>query len=670
MSAPPKAPRIPVTCSKHGVTWCDPFAWLKQRENPSVLEHLKAENAYTASIMAPHRLLQKEIYQELVGRMAEDDVSVPVPFGPFAYATREVAGCQYPVLFRMPRDGGAEEVLLDVNKLAEAHDYFDLGFCLVSPSHQLMAYAVDTLGEETYDIYFRDLANDCLLPDVITGVAANMVWGADSQSVYYVCLDQVHRPFRLMRHELGGQKDAMIAEELDRAFVLSVGKTEDDAFITMCRESQTTSHISCFPAETINPIPFDVQPRCEGVEYGVSHWHGHWLIMTNESAPNFKLELLIGDSRETWLGHRSQVLLEDYLVFKDHVVTLERVHGVTQVWVTDEARQRRQVTLPGAVYDVDFEENPEWNAPAVRLSYSSPICPDRVLSVDLVTLEIQILKEREVRGGFDASRYLCHRDWAISSDGTKVPLTIIERPDRVQSTTIMHGYGAYGISLEARFSSARLSLLDRGVRIVLAHVRGGSEMGRAWYDAGKLAQKHHSFEDFIACAEALKAKGLADRLVVHGGSAGGLLVGAALNLRPELFQGVIALVPFVDVLNTMLDPDLPLTEMEYEEWGNPNDPDVFHRIRSYAPYEQLQPHAFPTMWVTAGISDPRVGYWEPAKWVARIRELQTNDKPILLKTELGAGHYGATGRYDALHEIAEEYTFALIALHLLDSSPR
>lgn len=668
---PPHADRRPQTLVNHGVERVDEYAWLRRLEDPAVSAYLKAENAYTDEVMAPHRELQEALYQEMLSRILEDDVSPQVPDGTYCYYERSESGKAYSIPCRRPRRGGPEQVLLDPNELAVGLPHFDLGLCEVSPNHGLLAYGLDVVGDESYEIRFKDLQSGENYGDSVSGAAANLVWANDNKTVYYTLLDESHRPYRVMRHVLHEpvSQDQIIAEEGDPSFFVSLASTRDRAFVTVHSDSQVTSEISWFPADGAVRQPRMIWPRVKNIECDVWHNGGLWVCLTNRDAPNFQVLRIdaSGNELDALIQHRGDVMIEDLELFDHHLVSLERVKGLTQVWIRNlESGQARQVQLPDAIYQVGFEHNPEPHSPVVRLVYSSPVTPRSILAVDLNDLTVNSLKQTEVLGGFCREDYACERIWATSCDGTQVPVSLIYRKDREPrpSPLLLHGYGAYGISLEANFRSTRLSLLNRGFVIALAHVRGGSELGRQWYDDGRLANKRHSFEDFIGVAEMLIERGYTaiNRLFIHGGSAGGLLVGAAINLRPDLFFGAIAHVPFVDVLNTMLDDSLPLTAIEYDEWGDPNRKDDFNRILDYSPYDQIVDAVYPHMLVTAGLNDPRVGFWEPAKWVARIRDHQKGNSTVLLKTNLEAGHFGASGRYEILRELAFDYAFIFAML--------
>ncbi len=678
----PVAQKRPHVHVKHGESRHDDYMWLRNVQDPKVLDHLRLENAHTEAWMEPYSGMKEQIYREMVARIKEDDTSAEIPFGPYRYFTRTIGGQQYAIHCRRPRAGGEEEVLLDPNEMAKSHAHFDLGSIAVSPEHGFLAYAVDVKGDETYEVCVKDLTSGQLLPDRLSGVSANVVWGKDSGSLYYTELDAQHRPYRLLVHSMGEDHscDRLVFHEKDEAFFLTVDKTKDEKLITIHSESHSTTEVSFFALADENSAVQLIRKREANVEYDVWHHGGRWFMATNYEANNFRI--LVADTDKVdqtwaeWLPHRKEVYIEEMTLFQTHLVSLERVAGITQLWIRDlSSKAARQIQLPDPVYSLDFASNPEFESKSVRIHYSSPVTPDRIYEVDLRTGDMTIVKQKQVLAGFDASKYACKRLFARAEDGTSVPMTLIYSHQAKPSLrpVLLNGYGAYGINLEVAFNSVRISLLDRGVMVALAHVRGGSELGRHWYQDGKLENKHHSFSDFISCAELLIDDGYTDasQLIISGGSAGGLLMGTVVNKRPDLFRAVIMHVPFVDVLTTMLDETLPLTVIEYDEWGNPNDPTVYARIRNYSPYDQISAQRYPAMLVTAGLNDPRVGFWEPAKWVARLREQKTGQQPILLKTNLDAGHAGASGRYEYLKEIAFDYAFvfAMIGVEMTLDRP-
>ncbi|MEZ5236344.1 MAG: S9 family peptidase [Acidimicrobiales bacterium] len=684
MSAPtpPIAKTEPSTITAWGDTRVDPYAWLRNREaDPDVLAYLEAENAYTEAAMAHTAGLQSELFEEIRARILETDLSVPVRKGPWWYYSRTEEGKQYGISCRRAAaaDGAYDEarpevVLLDENVEADGHEYYATGVFDVSPDHNLLAYAADVTGGEVYTLRFRDLRDGTELPDVIEGVYYGSAWSADDRHFFYTRPDEAMRPYQVWRHELGTDPtaDELIFEEADERFYLSVDLGRDERYLYVHAGSKVTDEV--WFVESDRPTePFRVvQPREQGVEYGVSHHRGRFLILTNaDGAENFKLceAPITTPGRAHWrevIAHRPEVKLSGITTFVDHLVIHERVDATTQIRVrrfSDGAEHT--IEQPEAVGTAAGGANPEFESSVYRYRYESMRTPSSVFSYDLNTRERTLLKRQPVLGDFDPERYVTERLWATAADGMRVPMSIVyrkgfERDGRAPA--LLYGYGSYEASMDPYFSSIRLSLLDRGFSFAIAHIRGGGELGRHWYTDGKYLQKKNTFTDFIACARHLVEQGWTSpsRLAIRGGSAGGLLMGAVVNEAPELFGAVVAEVPFVDVLNTISDPSLPLTVMEWEEWGNPVDHEEYYRyLKSYAPYENVEAKAYPPMLVTAGLNDPRVSYWEPAKWVARLRATKTDTNLLLLKTEMGAGHGGPSGRYNAWRDEAFVLAFLL-----------
>ena len=652
----------------------DPYHWMRDdtRKLPEVIDHLKVENDYTDTVTGPIRPRVDALFEEMVARIKEDDETAPVRWGGFLYYSRTEKGKQYRIFCRRT-EGGEEQIYLDANLEANGQDYYRLGALAISPDHRLLAWAEDTDGGETYTIRIRDLATGENLEDTIEGVYAGLEWAADNRTLFYTTLDKTHRPWRLHRHALGtpAADDALVFEEPDESFFLNIHKTRSERFLVIHLGSNDTNEAHYLAADDPFGDFLVVAPRKKGVEYAIDHHGERFLIHTNEDAVNFRLFEAPVDapSRDRWtevIPHRPDVQLEQVEPFRDHLAVIERRAGVTRL---------RVFSMPGyAAHDVEFDEpaycvafnlNPEYDSGTVRFVYESLTTPETVIDYDMTARTRVVRKVEEVLGGYDPGEYVADRIHATAPDGTQVPVSLVHRRGLKldgDNPLLLYGYGSYGsTSTDPGFHSIRLSLLDRGFVYAIAHVRGGGDLGRPWYDAGKLEHKPNTFTDFIACAEYLISEGYTSRekIAIRGGSAGGLLVGAVVNMRPDLFRAAIAKVPFVDMMNTMLDPDLPLTVIEYDEWGNPNEKKAHDRMRSYSPYDNVREQAYPDMLVTAGLNDPRVAYWEPAKWVARIRATQTGDGVVLLKTELGAGHGGPSGRYDAMREIALEYGFLL-----------
>jgi len=652
----------------------DPYHWMRDdtRKLPEVIEHLEAENAYTGAVTAPIRSRVDGLFEEMVARIKEDDETAPVRWGGFHYSSRTEKGKQYRIFCRR-EEGGEEQVYLDANREAEGHDYYRLGALAISPDHRLLAWAADTDGGETYTIRIRDLSTGENLEDTIVGVYAGLEWAADNKTLFYTTLDKTHRPWRLHRHLLGtpASEDALVFEEPNEQFFLNIHKTRSDRFLIIHLGSNDTNEAHYLEADDPCGEFRVVAPRKKGIEYSIDHHGDRFLIHTNESAVNFRLfETPVADpARENWaevIPHRPDVQLEQVEPFRDHLAVIERRAGLTRLRILAmPGYDGHDVEFDEPVYCVTLNQNPEYATGTVRFVYESLTTPETVIDYDTSARTREVRKVEEVLGGYDPGEYVADRVHAVAPDGTRVPISLVHRHGLKldgDNPLLIYGYGAYGsTSTDPGFHSIRISLLDRGFVYAIAHVRGGGDLGRPWYEAGKLEHKTNTFTDFIACAEHLIAEGYtsSERIALRGGSAGGLLVGAVVNMRPDLFRAAIAKVPFVDVMNTMLDPDLPLTVIEYDEWGNPNEKGPHDRMRAYSPYDNVRAQDYPDLLVTGGLNDPRVAYWEPAKWVARIRSTGTGDGIVLLKTEMGAGHGGPSGRYDAIREIALEYGFLL-----------
>ena len=693
--AAPRPAQRPAERNHHGDTVVDPYAWLRDKDDPAVIAHLEAENAHTGAATAHTADLQEEIFQEIKGRVQETDLSVPVRSGPWWYFTRTTEGSQYSVHCRVPAGGDRltideappeiepgvtapdEHVLLDENILAGTSDYFALGAFDVSPDHQLLAYSTDHTGSERYTLRVRDLETGSDLPDEISDVTYGTAWSDDGSVLLYVRPDDAERPFQLWRHVLGTPvtEDVCLHTEEDEHFFLSVGRTKDDRFVVVHLGSKVTDEVRILAGgDPLGELRV-VAPREHGVEYSVEHQGDRFVILTNAGgAENFELVTAPEETpdREHWevlVPHDPEVKLSAVDPYSDHLVVHERAGGLRQIRVlrvSDGSEYR--LDQPEEVSTVGGGANAEYDTTVLRYGYTSLVTPSSVFDVDLVTRQRVLRKQQPVLGGYDPADYATERLWATAEDGVRVPISIVHRRDRprdVPGPALLYGYGSYEASMDPGFSSARLSLLDRGFAFAIAHIRGGGEMGRRWYLDGKEMAKRNTFTDFVACARHLVDERWTSpqQLGIRGGSAGGLLMGAVVNLAPELFGAVVAEVPFVDALNTILDPTLPLTVTEWEEWGNPlHSPDVYTYMKSYSPYENVRSVAYPPMLVTAGLNDPRVSYWEPAKWVARLREVGTGDAPILLKTEMGAGHQGPSGRYDAWRD--EAFVYAFLVDHL------
>jgi len=667
---------IPTERTIHGETFIDDYHWLKDRSNPEVTAYLEAENLYTREAMVHTAALQEKLYGEMLGRIKQTDLSVPYRRGDYFYYRRTIEGKQYGVNCRKKGSLDAEEeVILDENALAEGHSYFSLASLRVSPDGRYLAYAFETLGNEIYTIYVKDLERGELLPDRIPGTSGAVVWASDNETFFYTTLDDARRPFKAFRHRLGDDPsaDPMVYHEEDEAFTLGIRRFRSGDYLGLISTSKRTREVRLLDASRPEGEFSAVLPRRTGVEYSVDHV-GDWLyIITNDQAKNFRLVRAprTAPEQENWveiLPHRDDTLLEYMEEFHDYIVVAERREATTRYRVLSvDGTEDYYIEFPESVYMVHPERNEEFDVSTFRLYYTSLVTPASIYDFDMRARTMHLLKRVEVLGGFDPDRYETRRLFASAPDGARVPISLVHLKGCAldgRNPMLLYGYGSYGASMDPYFSSNLLSLIDRGFVYAIAHIRGGEEMGRAWYEEGKFLRKKNTFIDFIACAEELIRQGYTspDRLTIKGGSAGGLLVGAVLNMRPDLFKSAIANVPFVDVTNTMLDPTLPLTIGEYEEWGNPADKAYYDYIRSYSPYENVTPQAYPNLLVTAGLNDPRVSYWEPAKWVARLRALKTDDNLLLLKTDMGAGHGGPSGRYDFLRDMAFEWAFLLDTL--------
>ena len=673
MTTPPIAPKQPQVLTNHGDERIDDYFWMRDSNNPKVIAYLEAENAYTEAMMQHTEPLQSTLYNEMLARIKETDLSVPYRQADYYYYSRTEEGKSYPIHCRKKGSLDAiEEILLDQNELAKGYEYFSLGTFKVSPNHQVLAYSIDTSGAEQYTLFFLDLTTFELYPETINDTYFSLAWGNDNCTVFYTKVDSANRPFQLLRHTLGSKsaQDVLIYEESDESYFLSVGRTRSQAYIIMSLGSKITSEIHYLDANNPNDNFQVIHPRQQGMEYDLEHHKDYFYIVTNDEAVNFKLvkSPIATPSKENWqlvIAHREDVLLSSVSAFSDYLVISERKAGLPIMRVQKLATgEEKYITFPEPTYAASLGNNPEFNTTKLRFNYTSLITPSSVFDYDMETNERELKKETEVLGGYDRTQYKSEWLLATAPDGTQIPISIVYKKGiekNGNSPLFLTGYGSYGASYPASFSSTRLSLLNRGVAIAIAHIRGGGEMGRKWYENGKFLHKKNTFTDFIACAEHLIAQKWTSsaRLAISGGSAGGLLMGAVINMRPELFKVVLAAVPFVDVVTTILDTSLPLSAMEWEEWGNPNDKTYYDYMKSYSPYDNVKPQDYPHILIIAGLNDSRVKYWEPAKWTAKLRELKTDNNLLLLKTNMGAGHGGASGRYESLKETAFEYAFVL-----------
>ncbi|WP_433081389.1 S9 family peptidase [Dactylosporangium sp. CA-052675] len=673
---PPTAKRIPHERVHHGDTVVDEYFWLQNRDDPDTVAYLEAENAFTTAATAHLEPLRETLFNEIKSRTKETDLSVPTRKGGYWYYTRTEEGKQYGIHCRVPAAEGrdappeigdgtplpGEEVLLDGNALAGDSEYFALGTFDLSVDGQLLAYSTDFSGDERFTLRVKDLRTGEDRPDVIENAFYGSAWSADGSTLFYVTVDEAWRPNRVWRHAMGTTgEDAIVFEEPDERFWVGIELTRSERFLLIDVNSKVTSEVLVIPADAPLTPPRSIAPRRQGVEYSVEH-HGHrFLILHNDGAEDFALAYTSVDNPGDWttlIEHEPGTRLLQVDAFSGHLVVSLRRDGLTGLRVVPlQGAAQYDIAFPEPLYSVGPEANLEYDTTSFRLHYVSMVTPDSVFDCNLDSGELTLRKQKPVLGDFDASRYEQHREWAIAGDGTRVPISIVARkgtPRDGSTPAVLYGYGSYESSMDPWFSIPRLSLLDRGVVFAIAHIRGGGEMGRRWYDEGKMLAKMNTFTDFIACAEHLVKAGWTapERLIARGGSAGGLLMGAVANLAPGAFGGIVAQVPFVDALNTILDPSLPLTVTEWEEWGNPlQDPEVYAYMKSYTPYENLAAVPYPAILAVTSLNDTRVLFHEPAKWVARLRATSPSTH-VLLKTEMGAGHGGPSGRYDAWREEA------------------
>jgi oligopeptidase B len=676
--APPVARIQHTETILHGQTLVDDYAWLREKESPEVHAYLEAENAYTAAVMAPTAALQASLYDEMLSHIKQTDVSVPSEENGYWYYTRTSEGAQYPVYCRKPGpreslEQAPEQVVLDVEALAQNEAFMSIGGLDVSSDGRFAAYSVDTKGFREYTLQVRDLDSGTVLDERVERVGS-LVWAADSRTLFYTVEDEEQkRKYRLYRHLLGTPHaaDVLVMEEPDERFNLGAGRTRDGRYIVIESSSHTTSEGWLVPADSPGSQPLLIAPRRDGVEYYADHRFGTLYIRTNDVGRNFRLVTATVHNPADWqelIVARDEVMLEDVSLFAEFAVVSERRGGLEHLRVIRFAgvgpafAHEQEIGFPEPAYSVHLAGNRMFETSYLRYAYQSLVTPSSVYEYGLDSGKSTLLKQHEVPGGFDRTLYASERLMATAPDGVRVPVSLVYRLDqRAPGAQPLHvyGYGSYGYSLPLGFSSNRLSLLDRGFVLAYAHIRGGGDLGKPWHDAGRLEHKRNTFTDFIAVTEHLLAAGWGDpaRVAIQGGSAGGLLMGAVANMRPDLFRAVISQVPFVDVMNTMLDASLPLTVPEYEEWGNPAEREAFETMLSYSPYENLHAASYPAMLVKTSLYDSQVMYWEPAKYVARLRTLNTGSHPILLHTNMTAGHGGASGRYDYLKEIAFDYAF-------------
>ncbi|HEX9222856.1 MAG TPA: S9 family peptidase [Candidatus Acidoferrales bacterium] len=675
-AAPPVANKIHTENHIHGGTLVDDYRWLREKSNPEVAQYLETENAYTDAIMKPTEPLQKKLYDEMVSHIKETDVNVPYKDGDSFYYSRVEAGKQYPIFARKKASlDAAEQITLDVNALAQGEKFMALGAYDVSEDGNLLAYSTDNTGFRQYRLHVRDLRSGKDLPDTAEKTGS-IVWASDNQTIFYTVEDPAKRHYRLYRHKLGtdSKNDDLVYEEKDERFNIGAEKSRSRKYILLASASHTTSEFRYLDAGNPAGEWKLIAPREQDVEYYADHLGDSFYIRTNDKGRTFRLVAApVSDpGKKNWkeiVPVRADVMLSDFEPFQDFYVLVERENGLPQLTIVDLASGAKQrIAYPEPIYTASPQVNREFKTKFFRYSYQSLITPSSVFDYDVEKHTSTLLKQTEVPGGYDPSKYKSERVWATAKDGTRIPISVVYRKDLKKedgsNPLYVSGYGSYGFSLPVTFSGNRLSLLDRGVVMAYVHIRGGGEMGKPWHDAGRMMNKMNTFTDFIACAEYLAANkyGARDRIAIEGGSAGGLLMGAVTNLRPDLFKVVLSHVPFVDVMNTMLDASLPLTVPEYEEWGNPHEKPAYDYMLKYSPYDNLKKGAYPAILVKTSFNDSQVMYWEPAKYVAKLRTLKTDNNVLILKTNMAAGHGGSSGRYDRFKEVAFDYAFLLTQL--------
>lgn len=679
-TAAPAAAQKPYVVKSPNGDRVDPYYWLRddKRQAPEVLSYLNAENKYYQDYAAKYAELNKQLSAEIIGRVKQDDSAVPANKGDYSYYSRFETGKQYPIYARKPKAGGAEQIMLDVNKMAEGKDFYQVSNYQVSPNQQLLAYAEDTTGRRNYTLKIRDLRTGQDLPDTLTGMDASLAWSADSQSLFYIEKDkQTLLGNKVKRHQLGqdNSKDELLYEEKDTSFYMGVGNSGDDQYVVIWLGSTVSNEMLVLKSDDKSGKFRTVAPRQRDFKYDIEHMGNRWVIRTDWNAPNYRLMTVADDQigdRARWqelLAHDPKVFIESFQLFKDYIAVNVRNDGLNKVQVMPWAdlKKARYIDSGEAAYvaytNVNYQQDTEW----LRYSYTSLTTPSSIYEMNMRTGEKRLLKEQEVLGGFDKNNYQTERVWATASDGTKIPVSLLYKKGLKKDGTAplyQYAYGSYGSSSSPSFKAPVLSLVDRGFVYAIAHIRGGQEMGRHWYEDGKLLNKINTFTDFIAVTDYLVAEKYAakDKVFAMGGSAGGLLMGAIANMAPEKYRGILAHVPFVDVVTTMLDESIPLTTNEFDEWGNPKQKAFYDYMLSYSPYDQVKKQAYPAMLVTTGLHDSQVQYFEPAKWVAKLRTHKTDNNPLLFRTNMEAGHGGKSGRFSRLNEIADEYAFVLSLL--------
>lgn len=670
----PKAPKYPEIFQHHGDMRTDPYFWLKNIQHPETKPYLEAENKHTESYFSKYKDFEQKLFEELKARITKDDSTPPAKNEEYYYYSRTEGDKEHPYYCR--RKGSPEspeEVILDCNKLAEGHKSFSLAIYNVSPHHDVLAYATDTDGSEIYTLYFKNLNTGDLFPETIEKLYYGSSWAMDNKSFYYITQDENQRPTKMWRHQLGTPPamDELIYEEKDSQYFISCGLSESREYIFLERSSHATSEVYYLKSREPKPKLTLFDPLAENIQYEVSHRGNFFYILTNRGAQTFKLcrTPVSNTTREHWetvVEATSARTLKSLMAFKKFMILLATEKALTTVYKLNyESHKSEALTFPDPIYQVSLDSNLEFDTDWVRFSYNSLVQPNQIYDLNLFTNEKVVRKVQQIPSGYNPEDYASQRVWAPSHDGTLVPISLVYKKSLRKSggqPTLLYAYGSYGMAMPAAFNTQRISLLDRGYIYAIAHVRGGADMGRKWYEDAKFLTKKNTFHDFIACAEYLVKNQYSEAksLSIMGRSAGGMLMGAVINMRPDLFKSALAIVPFVDVLNTMLDSSLPLTQMEYQEWGNPGtSKEYYDYIKSYSPYDNVEAKAYPNLYIKAGLNDPRVTYWEPAKWCAKLRELKTDHNLLLLETDMESGHAGASGRFAYLKEVARQYTFIL-----------
>jgi len=670
----PVAKKVKKELTIHDDTRIDNYYWLNQREDQEVINYLNDENAYLDKMMSHTKSFQDELFEEIKGRIKQTDMSVPYKDNGYFYLTRYEEGKEYPIHARKKGSlDAAEDIMLDVNELAKPYSFYSVGGRSVSTNNEILAYGEDTLSRRIYTIRFKNLKDGTMYEDVIPNTTGRAVWANDNKTVFYGVKDEALRGYKIFKHKLGtpASEDKEIYHEKDETFGTFVYKTKSDKYLVIGSYQTLATEYQILEADNPDGKFRLFQPREyeNKLEYSIAHYGDKFYIRTNWNAPNYRLMVTPENatSKENWkevIPHRKDVLLEDMDIFKDHLVLSERINGITQLRIRPWKGEEHYIDFGEDAYLSYTSVNPEFDTDVLRLGYTSLTTPNSTFDYNMNTKKKELLKQQEVVGDFNKDEYTSERIYVKARDGAKVPVSIVYRKDTPKDGTsplLLYAYGSYGSSMDPYFSSVRLSLLDRGFIYAIAHIRGGEEMGRHWYEDGKLLNKKNTFKDFIDCGEYLLANNYTnkDKLFAMGGSAGGLLMGAIANMRPDMWKGIIAAVPFVDVITTMLDETIPLTTGEFDEWGNPKEKEYYDYIKSYSPYDQVESKDYPAMLVTTGLHDSQVQYWEPAKWVAKLRELKTDKNPLLLRTNMEAGHGGASGRFKRFRETAMEYAFFL-----------